>query len=82
MLLTLVVPSSRERGEDRPRQGGREHVHCASLRERLPNKRPLFMCHLCDMDAPVLGDTGWESIDFAGIWQNDPEQGILGHLGA
>jgi hypothetical protein len=50
--------------------------------ERLANRRARFMCHPCDMDAPVLRDTGWESIDFAGIWQTGPVPGVLDHLGA
>ena len=32
----------------------------------LGEQRPRFMCQACDMDKPVLDDTGQESIDFAG----------------
>jgi hypothetical protein len=38
--------------------------------ERLANKRPAFMCHPCDMDAPAQHGTRGEGFNFVGIWKH------------
>ena len=52
----------------------------AARKERLANEDRYSMCRACDMDAPASDDTGWESLDFIGTWQNGASWGKMGTL--